>query len=222
METSKLKDRAHKIIAYNKSKQLRHFINKHREFHKSMGNGKSASQMLGLVANIEARADLLEGEAGIESKNDIKYREEKQLDEIERSIFNGKLHTATEQFNFFLQNAYDGTGVNEKSPRCTGLWTLRHYVDMNNGSSYTRSDVLAQRLLDAVETNYTGGRCNKKRAYSVTKQERDKLGFSFSQLQRLNSIFSRLKQNVNISMEKFLDLVEDVTDEKIAEVNFYK
>lgn len=172
--------------------------------------------MLDLVNKLKIKSELLEGEAGVKLNDSLKTQEEKQLDEIEQSISEGNLYTATEQFGLFLHNAYDGTNINEKSPCCTTLWTLRHYVDINRGTVITRSDKLAKRLLDAVESSFTDNRCNKKKVYSVTKEEREELGFSFSQLQRLNCIFANLKQNMDVSMDKFLDMIENHIDGEIA------
>lgn len=212
----RLNENAEKVFNYQKSKQLKEFLERRNKNRKALGLNGSKQEMLDLVNKLKIKSELLEGEAGIKRNDSLKTQEEKQLDEIEQSISEGNLYTATEQFGLFLHNAYDGTNTNEKSPRCTTLWTLRHYVDINRGTVITRSDKLAKRLLDAAESSFTDNRCNKKKVYSVTKEEREELGFSFSQLQRLNCIFANLKQNMDVSMDRFLDMVEKHVDGEIA------
>lgn len=216
----RLNENAKKVLKYQKSRKLRKFLENRSKNRKALGLSNSNSDAIDLVNKIKIKADLLDGEAGVKVESKLKDHENKLLDEIEQSLIRGNLYTAVEQFGFFLHNAYDSTNISEKSPCCTTLWTIRHYVDISNGTVLTRSDKLAQRLLDAIEANFTDGRCDKKRAYSVTKEERDELGFSFSQLQRLNYLFGELQQNTGATMDDFLDSIEGLVDKELTKFSY--
>lgn len=202
-----------RMLNYKKKNALKEYLQKHQDFIKSIGRNNT-SQMCEAISKIRCKIDFLEEDFGLRDK--VKEKEEKQLDKVESEISSGNFAGATELFAQYLKNSYDNYSPSEKTPRCTAVWLIRHYVDMTNRVNCTRSDILAQRLLDSIESYFTEGRCNRKRVKFVTKEVGNELGFNFTQLERLSSIFSELRDNIGLTMDSFLDAVQDMADEKMA------